>query len=90
MLQRTVAAARSHYQRVGCVLHRLVLVEAPSGVMIKRIGGSVSDYAHGLFAALRDLDSLGVEVIIAEGVAEEGVGVAVMDRLRRAACPPEA
>jgi L-threonylcarbamoyladenylate synthase len=89
-LQRTVANARSHHQRVGCLLHRLVSVEAPSGVMIKRIGGSVSDYAHGLFAALRDLDALGVEVIIVEGVAEGGLGAAVMDRLRRAASPPEA
>jgi len=88
-LQRTVAAARSHH-RVGCVLHQLVPVEVPSGVMIKRIGGSVSDYAHGLFAALRDLDALGVEVIIVEGVAEEGLGAAVMDRLRRAASPLEA
>jgi L-threonylcarbamoyladenylate synthase len=87
-LQLAVDAARSRHQRVGCVLHRLASVAVPSGVMIKRTGGSVADYAHGLFAALRDLDMLGVEVIIVEGVAEEGLGSAVMDRLRRAASPP--
>jgi len=89
-LQRAVDAARSHHQRVGCLLHRLTSEEVPSGVIIKRIGGCVSDYAHSLFAVLRDFDALGVEVIIVEGVAEEGLGSAVMDRLRRAASPPEA
>jgi L-threonylcarbamoyladenylate synthase len=89
-LQCAVDAARRNHQRVGCVLHRLASVAVPSGVMIKRIGGCVSDYAHNLFAALRDLDAHGVEVIIVEGVAEEGLGAAVMDRLRRAASPPEA
>jgi L-threonylcarbamoyladenylate synthase len=89
-LQHTIDAARSQHQRVGCVLHRLASVAVPSGVMIKRLGGCVSDYACNLFAALRDLDALGVEVIIVEGVEEEGLGAAVMDRLRRAASPPEA
>jgi L-threonylcarbamoyladenylate synthase len=89
-LQLAVDAARSCHQRVGCVLHRLALGAVPSGVMVKRAGGSVADYAHGLFAALRDLDRLGVEVIIVEGVTDEGLGTAVMDRLRRAASPPDA
>jgi L-threonylcarbamoyladenylate synthase len=89
-LQRTVEAARSRHQRVGCLLHQLACVELPPEVVIKRIGGCTSDYAHSLFAALRDLDALGVEVIIVEGVAEEGLGAAVMDRLRRAASPAEA
>jgi L-threonylcarbamoyladenylate synthase len=87
--QRTVAAALDRHQRVGCLLHRLEPMEFPSGVNVTRIGGDIAGYARTLFAALRNLDALGVDVIIVEGVAEEGLGVAVMDRLRRAASPSE-
>ena len=30
------------------------------------------------------MDKLGVDVIIAEGIAEEGLGIAIMNRLRKA------
>jgi L-threonylcarbamoyladenylate synthase len=45
----------------------------------------VNDYARTLFDALRRLDESGVEVIYVEAIPEEGIGEAVMDRLRRAA-----
>jgi len=38
-----------------------------------------------LYAALRDLEQSGAGAIVVEGVAETGLGRAVMDRLRRAA-----
>ncbi|MBS4022282.1 MAG: threonylcarbamoyl-AMP synthase [Dethiobacter sp.] len=38
-----------------------------------------------LFAALRRFDEQGVDVILAEGYPEDGVGLAVMNRLRKAA-----
>jgi L-threonylcarbamoyladenylate synthase len=88
-LQRAVAAALSRHQRVGCLLHRLEPAEVPPGVIVIQSGGCVADYARTLFAALRNLDAVGVDVIIVEGVSEEGLGIAVMDRLRRAASPPE-
>ncbi|WP_166243491.1 L-threonylcarbamoyladenylate synthase [Paenibacillus turpanensis] len=50
--------------------------------------GSVSDLARTareLFAALRRFDDEGVTRIIAEGCPEEGLGLAVMNRLRKAA-----
>ena len=37
-----------------------------------------------LFFVLRQLDESGVDEIIAEPVSETGLGVAIMDRLRRA------
>jgi L-threonylcarbamoyladenylate synthase len=37
-----------------------------------------------LFYALRELDKVGADEIIAEPVPTQGVGLAVMDRLRRA------
>ncbi len=41
--------------------------------------------AANLFSILREFDKEGIQIIIAEGVKEEGLGVAIMDRLRRAA-----
>ncbi len=40
--------------------------------------------AQNLFRLLRELDAEGVDVIIAEGVSTEGLGLAVMNRLRKA------
>ena len=42
------------------------------------------DYAHRLYAELRRLDSLGVDVLIAEKPNSDPVGRAVLDRLLRA------
>lgn len=49
------------------------------------LGRTVEDVAKNLFKALRELDRRGVDVIIAEGVEERGLGLAVMNRLRKAA-----
>jgi L-threonylcarbamoyladenylate synthase len=42
--------------------------------------------AHRLYAALRELDAAGVDEIVAKAVGEAGgLGLALRDRLRRAA-----
>ncbi len=41
--------------------------------------------AANLYSALRDFDRRGVDVIVAEGISTQGLGLAVMNRLRRAA-----
>jgi L-threonylcarbamoyladenylate synthase len=43
------------------------------------------ELARGLFGWLHELDELGVDMILVEGVAPFGIGRAVMDRLTRAA-----
>jgi L-threonylcarbamoyladenylate synthase len=43
--------------------------------------------ARTLYAALRDLDALGIDVIVAALPEAVGLGEAVGDRLRRAAGP---
>jgi L-threonylcarbamoyladenylate synthase len=40
--------------------------------------------ARNLFRLLREFDAEGVDVIVAEGVPTEGLGLAVMNRLRKA------
>jgi len=48
--------------------------------------GDFREAAANLFAAIRRLDALDLEVIVAEAVPETGLGRAIMDRLRRASC----
>lgn len=55
---------------------------------IKVLLGSKSDLstvAKNLFEALRKCDDLGADLILAEGYEEKGVGVAIMNRLNKAA-----
>jgi L-threonylcarbamoyladenylate synthase len=51
----------------------------------RRVPGGVGAYARALFSALRDAESAGVRALYVETVKDEGIGRAVMDRLRRAA-----
>ncbi len=46
--------------------------------------GKLAEAAVRFFYILRMLDESGVDEIIAEPVSETGLGVAIMDRLRRA------
>jgi L-threonylcarbamoyladenylate synthase len=47
--------------------------------------GKLTEAAIRLFFVMRTLDEAGLDAIIAEPVSETGLGVAIMDRLRRAA-----
>jgi L-threonylcarbamoyladenylate synthase len=58
------------------------------GFRVIELGSSadLTTVASRLYAALRELDAAGVDVILARGFpAGEGLGLAVQDRLRRAA-----
>jgi len=57
------------------------------GFSVKTIGpgDDLTICAANLFSVLREFDKQGVNVIIAEDVKEEGLGLAIMDRLRKAA-----
>ncbi len=54
--------------------------------VIKSLGSrsNLASVAQNLFRLLRDVDAENVDVIIAEGVSSEGLGLAVMNRLRKA------
>jgi L-threonylcarbamoyladenylate synthase len=41
--------------------------------------------AASLFSLLRDFDDIGVDIILAESVEEKGVGLAIMNRMVKAA-----
>jgi len=62
------------------------IMKTPNGKCVFKIVGKRDDLksiAHELFKALRDLDELGVDIIIAESFPEDGVGLAIMNRLSR-------
>jgi L-threonylcarbamoyladenylate synthase len=54
-----------------------------AAVEILSPSGSLREAAANLFGALRRLDSLSLDKIVARPVKEEGLGRAIMDRLRR-------
>jgi L-threonylcarbamoyladenylate synthase len=56
-------------------------------VTIRTLGSQFSPeaVASKLYAALRDLDTAGVDVILMRGFPDNGIGTAIQDRLRRAA-----
>ncbi len=47
--------------------------------------GDLKEAAANLFSSLHRLDRMDIRVIMAEAVPEQGLGLAIMDRLRRAA-----
>ena len=49
------------------------------------MGKNPEEMARLVFERLRDADDMGAEFIFAEGIADEGIGLAVMNRLGRAA-----
>jgi len=78
-----VAALRARGLRVG------VLAFAPGGPVgdatVVDLGASEDEAARRLYGAIRDLDAAGCDVILAWPPDERGLGLAIADRLRRAA-----
>jgi L-threonylcarbamoyladenylate synthase len=69
----------------GLSLAYMGISAPPLAVLLEIRFGSAEEYAGGLFSALRELERSGAGVILAELPPEEGVGLAVRDRLKRAA-----
>lgn len=72
-------------RNVGCIVHSALLAKLESGEFCRVLPSSIEIFARHLFRTLRELDAMRVDVIVIEGVHEDGLGSTVMDRLRRAA-----
>lgn len=85
-LRTVIDRRRQRGERVGLMLTDETAALGFSEPVI-RMGSRQSprEIARRLFGLLREVDHLGVDVVIVEGIADEGVGLAVMNRLRRAA-----
>ena len=51
-----------------------------------KICSSIEDYAHSVFAFFRECDAKNIKIIYCETAEETGIGLALMDRLKRASC----
>jgi len=75
----------TRYKRCGLVVG--VITMRKHGLYDADVVKFMSDlnaFAKGLFSAFREFDEVGVDVIIVEGVEERGLGLAIMNRLRKA------
>ncbi|MEX1140433.1 MAG: L-threonylcarbamoyladenylate synthase [Bacteroidota bacterium] len=83
-LSRLLQEYRQRGKNVSCVVHSPELARIESGGFYKVLPAPIDFFARYLFRTFRELDQEGADVIIVESVSEEGLGTAVMDRLRRA------
>jgi L-threonylcarbamoyladenylate synthase len=85
MLPRMALEKESREQRAfGKNVALLAIDDLPQGSNGLVLPGNAEAYAHGLYAALRQLDAGGEHLLLVERPPEGGSWVAVHDRLRRA------
>jgi L-threonylcarbamoyladenylate synthase len=73
-------------QRVA-VLHSSAAFADSPHIHGIQIPASAKEFAHALYALLRHVDELGCDIALIAPPKEEGLGVAIADRLRRSAGP---
>ncbi len=86
-----ISRTRDRLYASGHTVAMLLTDETPiSGGVVLRLGSRKEPevIARRLFSSLRKLDRSGFDYILAEGIADEGIGMAVMNRLRRASAVP--
>ncbi len=79
--------AREKYSHVAVICSSETCNEYQGlGVVVLNIGSRENLFiiARNLFKILRKLDELGIEYAVAEGFEERGLGLAIMNRLRKA------
>jgi L-threonylcarbamoyladenylate synthase len=74
-------------KRVGALALQSQERHSFSEVRMLSASGDLREAAANLFRCLRELDDAKLDLIVAEELPEEGLGRAIMDRLRRAAAP---
>jgi len=87
-MQEAAVQACQSGQRVGALISeedRDAFSNLPLVILSLGSEGQVVEIAKRLYAALRELDQQGVELILAREMVIEGLGLAICDRLRRAA-----
>jgi L-threonylcarbamoyladenylate synthase len=82
------AEARARDERVGALAanEEAATLEG-AGVRVARLGpmDDLTAISRRLYAALRELDAAGLDLLLAHSFGRQGLGLAIEDRLRRAA-----
>lgn len=74
-------------RRVGVLLPAEETESLADDITVLPVPRSLEDYAHALFRLLREFDERGCDVIVASVPPATGIGLAIADRLQRAAGP---
>jgi L-threonylcarbamoyladenylate synthase len=83
-----VERVRDGNRKIGVLAPRAAFTSWPNlDAVVYPLPDDLAGMARGLYAALRDLDAKGVDVVVAALPPAVGLGEAVGDRLRRAAGP---
>lgn len=87
LLPALVGKAVAAGLRVGvlCDAAMSAQLKQQEGILLSCWGESREALAADLFYLLRDFDRTKPDVILAQGVSEDGIGLAIMNRLRKAA-----
>lgn len=80
-----IAQERGH--QVGVLLPPTIADTPVKAHTVVPVPASMAEYARDLYGFLRELDQRGCDLIIASLPVEEGLGLAIANRLRRAAGP---
>lgn len=80
-----LAREAAEQQALGKAVQVLALGELPDGTPGLALPATPTDYAHGLYAALRELDACGANLLLGERPPEGEAWLAIHDRLRRSA-----
>ncbi|MFD3558132.1 L-threonylcarbamoyladenylate synthase [Streptomyces sp. NPDC058686] len=73
--------------RVGVLLPAPFADAAVKAHAVVAVPGAMAAYARGLYGFLREFDQRGCDLVVASLPVEEGLGLAIANRLRRAAGP---
>ena len=78
-----IISVADKYAKIGVLCHGKY--DLPKNCLVKYMGENPQEYANTLFAHLRDFDDEDVDVIFAEDIDNEGINLAVSNRLYKAA-----
>ena len=88
-MSEEIQKGHSRLKKVGilCTLESAPLLQVHRPELLYVLGSEKrpEDIAGNLYEGLRLCDELGMDIILAEGVPENGLGLAIMNRLRKAA-----
>ncbi|MDL4813154.1 L-threonylcarbamoyladenylate synthase [Actinomadura opuntiae] len=84
---RQAELAQERGRRVGVLVPPSLAGALVKAHAVVAVPGSMAAYARGLYGFLRELDQRGCDLIVASLPVEEGLGLAIANRLRRAAGP---
>jgi L-threonylcarbamoyladenylate synthase len=82
--EKVLRELRLQKRNVGCIVYSQSLAQVEKGNLVRVLPSSPRLMAKHLFSTMRELEKY-ADVIVVESVEQEGLGITIMDRLRRAA-----